>query len=274
MLTEYDKARFRTCGFVVLKNCLSEGDLVAIEKGYERVMKTASAYDYFGDNGTLMADGVEDKDPIFANLVSHEILMEAMRDLWGTPALYLGSDVWSNRDEVPWHCDETPGSEMSTVKATIYLDDMTADQGALNLVVGSNNPDWNRNLFQNCGFFDQGRPRIREAHRDLPGSLSLATNRGDVVIWQTGMWHSAWKRQDGRPRRAIFYIYFPDPGDDVLAAERLRRKIQQMLSADRQCLYGPNFLRDSEPEVQRMIDRLESLGIENVRPAPASQTSG
>ena len=82
---------------------------------------------------------------------------------------------------------------------------MTAEQGSLNLLPGTHLPESSDNLFRSYGYFDRSRLRLRLHPREVPGVVSLHTMPGDVVIWDTRSWHSAFKRKDGQARRALFF---------------------------------------------------------------------
>ena len=141
-----------------------------------------------------------------------------MTDLWSTPCLYLGNYVISNMDDLPWHTAGVPGDPVQTIRVTYYLDETSAQQGALNVIPGTHHAEWNKGLFAACGEWEDGKPRLRLKRDGIPGAVSVHTNPGDAVVWHNRLWHSAWKREDGRPRRALFYSYVPDPGEDSPSA--------------------------------------------------------
>lgn len=266
MLSRDEIAHYRAFGFIMLRQCLASDEFAELEAAYERLMQDAESYDYFGKAGTRTAMGAEEKDPVFAAFVVHPKIIQAMRDLWGAPGLYLGCDIWSNRDDTPWHTDGAPGRLRGTVKVTIYLDEMTAEQGSLNLIPGSHLPASSANLFTQFGYFDRRRPRLRLPPDAVPGAVSLHTNPGDVVVWNTRLWHSAFKRRDGRPRRALFFSYVPDPQGDLLDEQFARDVLDGHRSSEDGPLYGPHFVAHGDPHIEWMITRAEELGIENVRP--------
>src|ERR1051326_5066594 len=128
MLTNLEVGQFRAFGFVVLRNCLTSEEMVEIRRAYKRVMAKAPKYDYFGSNGTRTLLDFVEEDDTFARLVGHPRVMEAMRDIWGTECLYVGSDIWSNRDDTPWHSDGQPGRQTRSLKVTNYLDPMRSEE--------------------------------------------------------------------------------------------------------------------------------------------------
>lgn len=266
MLSELEVAQYKVFGFVVLSNFLKDDEVAGIEQAYERVMAKSLSHDYFGNAGTRVTRDVENQDPTFASFVVHPHLIEAMKDIWGLPCLYFSSDVWLNRDDTPWHTDGMPGrSQISEVKVTLYLDEMTAQQGSLNLISGSHHPQVSESLFTECGCWDSGRPRLRFERDKIPGAISLHTRPHDVVVWDTRLWHSAWKRQDGRPRRSLFFSFYPDPHDHLLKVNALREECERKCQNRGEPMYGRNFLSHDDAHIQWMADRLEAIGVKHVR---------
>ena len=280
MLSELEIGQFRAFGFVVLKNCLSPAEVARITAAYDRVMPTAPLTQYFDkEKETRALMSFVQADDAFGALIEHPGVMEAMRDIWGTEALYIaGSDMWANFGDTPWHSDGQPGRERKTLKTAIYLDEMGPDTGPLNVVPGSHHPeakgDWYyarvhpefcAAIFQSCGIWDQGRPRLRLDKEKVPGTVSLYTKLGDVVLWDNRLWHSAFQRKDGKARRTMFIGYTPDPQDDLLAIEDVRAIIRQHISEKQPFVYSKEMMAKASPARQKMVARLEELGVKNVR---------
>ena len=99
MLGQDEKAGYRAFGYVVLRACLTPAETAELEAAYERVMVDAPRYDYFDTGGTRKTNNVEEQDPVFARFVAHPKISDAMGELWGSPGILIGSDVWSNRDD-------------------------------------------------------------------------------------------------------------------------------------------------------------------------------
>lgn len=272
MLSELEVGSYHAFGFTVLRGCLSAEEMAALNEAYARLIETAPRYDYFGSAGTLCLLHFVDHDPAMAALVGHPRLVEAMRDIWGRPCLYFGSDMWSNCDDTPWHSDGQPGRQCLSIKVTVYLDTMTADQGSLNLIPGSHHPQFCADIMQRCGVWDRGRPRLRLERDSIPGAISVHSVPGDVVIWDNRMWHSAWKRCDGRPRRALFMSYIPDPDDDLIAVNDVQQLVDGLTTGERNYLFSQKLLQWGGTGVQEMAARLELLTGGPIREASSAAT--
>ena len=266
MLSDLEVGQFWTFGFTILKGCLSEKEVECLQETHSRVIAEAPVYNYFAENSTRMLGPFVQADDTFADLIEHPGVMEAMRDIWGTECLYIaGSDMWVNRDDTPWHTDGQPGRHTITLKTAIYLDEQSKDFGSLNLIPGSHHPEYSAALFRSCGYWDKGRPRLRLNPHAIPGTVSVQTRPGDVVLWDNRLWHSAFKRKDGRPRRTMFIGYMPDPQDDLLAIKDLRTTVEAHLNEGQPFVYSKEMMEKGNARREKMAARLEELGVERVR---------
>ncbi len=159
----------------------------------------------------------------------------------------------------------TPGEKGLTLKTAFYLDEQDENQGALNVIPGSHHPEFCAAVFRGCGYWDERRPRLRLDPHDIPGAVSLQTIPGDVVLWDNRLWHSAFRRSDGRPRRTMFIGYTPDPLDDLLEISALRATVGAHLQGDYPLVYSRAMMRKGGQAREKMAARLESLGVDNVR---------
>ncbi len=266
MLSELEVGQFWTFGFTVLRGCLSGEEVDRLQEAHRRVIADAPVYNYFAENGTRMLSPFVHADDAFANLIEQPGVMEAMRDIWGTECLYIaGSDMWANRDDTPWHTDGQPGRHILTLKTAVYLDEQSKGFGSLNLIPGSHHPEYSTALFQSCGYWDRGRPRLRLDPDAIPGALSVQTCPGDVVLWDNRLWHSAFKRKDGQPRRTMFIGYMPDPQDDLLALKDVRTTVETQITEQQPFVYSKEMMEKGCPRREKMAARLEELGVEKVR---------
>ena len=267
MLTELEVGQFHAFGYTVLRNCLSVDELEAVEKAYTRLIANAPGYNYFTEIGTRMTTAFVYEDESLGNLIENPKVMEVMRDIWGTECLYNGGqDMWENRDFTPWHCDGPPGQSTVSLKMALYLDEQDKDTGSLNVIPGSHHQEFSATLFQSCGYWVKGsRPRLHLDPDHVPGAISLHTKPGDLVLWNNHIWHSAFKRKDGLPRRTLFIGYMPDPGNNLLKILELREQAAYHLREERPYIYSEEMIRNASPARNKMIARLEELGVENVR---------
>jgi hypothetical protein len=266
VLTPGDIACFRAFGFVVVRGCIPPAQVRELDRAFERSMADAPAFDAYGRGGSRMCSHAEDADPAFAALIGHVPLAQALESSLSVAGLYIGSFLLHNCDDTPWHTTGLPGEGAESIRASIYLESTSEEQGALTVIAGSHHHSFSRRIFDAYGTFDGPGFRLRLPASGAPGAVSLDTEPGDVILWYTRLWHAARKRRDGAPRRGIFLTYLPDPGDDAILAEKLRRNCRDLVSVRRPFLYGPSLRAQAAPGVAAMARRLEALGVNNVWP--------
>ena len=262
MLTPLQIGQFRAMGFLKLEGCLSSAEVEDLAAAHERLITDAPAYDYFEDNlglpsrGTLHQGRGPELDDEFAHFVEHERILEAQRDIFGRPCLYHGGgEIWRNMSDTPWHSDVLGDPERDpdfyTIKVAFYLDELDADSGSLNVIPGSHFPAYGQALLDECGYKEGGlRPRLHL--QDPPGAVAVTTRPGDVVLFDTRIWHSAFARPGGR--RTAFISYVPDPEDSPLRREQVRALIQPFP-------YSEQLIERAGPLRQAMIARMRELDI-------------
>ena len=262
MLTPLQVGQFRALGFLKLEGCLTPEEVADFEAAYERLIADAPAYDYFEDNigapsrGTRVQRNGPEQDDTFARFIEHERILEAQRDIFGRPCLYHGGgELWMNMSDTPWHSDVLGDPERDpdfyTIKAGFYLDAMDVNSGSLRVIPGSHFPAYGQALLDECGYKEGGlRPRLQL--EDPPGAVAVATQPGDVVLFDTRIWHAAPAREGGR--RTVFIGYVPDPEDSPVRQEQVRALIQSFP-------YNDHLVETAGPLRQEMIARLRALGI-------------
>ena len=270
MLTELEIGQFQAFGYVVLRECLDSDEVQRLQEAFDRVVKTAPALDDFGTAGSKRTLSFMEADDSFGALIEHPKIMEAMRDIDGTEFLYTGAgDLTANVDDVFWHTDGNPSMQPMLGKTAIYLSDATDGDGALNIIPGSHHPEFSAALFRSyspLGDEYRGRAHDERFRGEVPGVVEVRAKPGDVVLWDNRIWHSAWKRKDGKPRRNIFFNYVRDPLDDPIRGREVREWVDKEVEAhEHRFVYTKKMMAKGGPAREKMAARLEELGIGNVR---------
>ena len=261
MLTPLQVGQFRAMGFLKLEACLAPDETAHFEAAYERLIAVAQAYDYFERNlglpskGTRMQSRCAALDDGFASFIEHPYITAAQQDIFGRPCLFMSDEVWFNMSDAPWHSDVLGDAERDpdfyTIKAAIYLDALGPDGGSLQVIPGSHFPAYGQALLDECGYSEGGgRPRLH--FKAPPGAVSVATCPGDVVLFDTRIWHAAGGLQDGR--RTAFISYVPDPGDSPRRQEQVRQLIRPFP-------YTDHLIETASPARQAMVARMRELAI-------------
>ena len=268
MLTDVEASHFRVFGYVVVRGCVDSDHVERLRQAFNREIASNPRIKEREPGGTRTLGPFAETDDAFAELIEHPKLMEAMRDIDGAEFLYFGEDMNSFVGDTQWHCDFfPPHHESRPAKAIYYLDEMLGGDGALDLIPGTNNPDFAGYIFRNFGSYgdDSGGPRLNMDPLDIP-AVAIETVPGDVVLWENRMWHHAARRRDGKPRRMLAYSYYRDPKGDPVEEKYIRNTIASQLErSDRKSVYSPAMMEKGGPARDEMASRLEAVGVENVR---------
>ena len=270
MLTDLEVGQFRAFGYVVLKDCLDADELQGVQEAFDRVRERAPDFKDFGPGGTKRSVSFMEAEEALGALIEHPKIMEAMRDIDGTEFLYIGNgDLTANVDDVYWHTDGNPSMQPMTVKTAIYLSDSSDGDGALNVIPGSFHPDFSAALYRS--YAPLGEEYRRRSHdprtqKNVPGVFEVRAKLGDVLLWDNRLWHSAWNRRDGKPRRNIFFSYVRDPLDDPIIGREVREHVDRYRAGPSSpFVYTKQMMRAGGPAREKMAARLEALGVEDVR---------
>ncbi|MEZ4683302.1 MAG: phytanoyl-CoA dioxygenase family protein [Caldilineaceae bacterium] len=148
-----------------------------------------------------------DQTAYLASLIDDPRIDGIFASLLGADYTYLGSDGNFYVGDTNWHSDTDWSGKMRGkpprifYKMALYLDPVTAESGALRVIPGS----------QHYGdrFAEALQANLRGAAETLgiPGNqvpaIALASNPGDVVVFNQNTKHSAW---GGSNRRRMFTI--------------------------------------------------------------------
>ena len=260
MLTPLQVGQFRAMGFLNIEGCLSPAEVGCFAAAYDRLLAAADQYDYFEENlglpsrGTLH-HGTAESDDGFASFIEHDNIVAAQRDIFGSPCLFQGGSVWLNMSDTPWHSDVLGDvhrdPDFFQIKVAIYLDELDADSGSLNVIPGSHFPEFGQALLDGSGYKEEGvRPRLHL--EQPPGAVSVVSRPGDVVFFDTRVWHSAFHREGGR--RTAFLQYVPDPGDSAMRQAQVRECIKSLP-------YPDHLIETAGPRRTEMVARMQELGI-------------
>ncbi|MCY1055624.1 phytanoyl-CoA dioxygenase family protein [Nannocystis sp. SCPEA4] len=194
-------AHLNTFGFVVLRGAFDPGALTA---EFDRALGegfTDAAHSNAGDAGNrfrylpMMCEHTPVSVALAARLarIAGELLECTI-----LPGRAKGTEY---RGSTRWHRDST--STLRSVGVACYLDPLTADTGALQVLPGSHTPAY-------AAAVDE---YIRRAD-ELPG-LALPSAPGDAIVFDERLYHASAGGQRRRQWRIDFVADAPD-GDDEL----------------------------------------------------------
>lgn len=201
--TEEQWRQWHDDGVVPLKGALAGDELVRLQQAFaEAAEETRPDWIEAVAQGTLPAAFFDIPNPLprhemFLDLVDHPawyghlsaftdqrvtFIQPQFRTIPPSPLSYVG-----------WHFD-VPQSNPLHLKVQIYLDDVSADEGAFAYVPGSHRPD-------------SGPYPLVSDLRAMPGHQVYGGPAGTALIFNSYGLHTSMVNSSPRPRRSIILIY-------------------------------------------------------------------
>jgi hypothetical protein len=248
------KAHLQRFGYAVLRGVFSTSEVNNWSHALGEVLQSTRAGSQ--EPANLRATPLVQLAPSpFLGLLDDTRLLDIADGLLGENCLFTGSnDGNSYAGATPWHIDGGDPIGGRIVKLSIYCEPVGAGSGGLSVMPGSHHPDYFRSLF--AGFY---QTRTLDMHQsNMPGSLVLSSNPGDVICFDHRLWHGSWGGQPGRQQFAYSFAEFPsDSWSETWLCGYLHRINQRhgkrMLHAD--------LLEHAEPRRIAKLRKLFDMGL-------------
>jgi ectoine hydroxylase-related dioxygenase (phytanoyl-CoA dioxygenase family) len=181
---------FRTHGYTIVENAVDAAYLSELQRATEHHREDPRYQVAQGRN--LLAI-----DPIFENLIDGHAGMPILEAL--IPDLQmLAMDIracYPGGGAMAWHTDidHFSGPSIVSINTALYLDNLTAENGALRVLPRSHLTPFT----------------ISEAeqHLELPGEVMVQCQAGTMVLFQDTLWHRTGMNTTDRQRRGLFIYY-------------------------------------------------------------------
>jgi hypothetical protein len=196
MLTEEQKTHFHALGFVRIEGALTSAEVDEFSSRFDTIVERGEAQgDGSEPGGRIFPDGhrviipLIEADPYFYTMLDHPNLASIAEELLGEDCIFTGSsDGQIHTGDTAWHRDGSMPLPALEAKLTFYLDDAAAGEGCLSFIPGSHLwPLHYNDLERGIDERVLGYPI-----RDIPGRYDVPSEKGDVIAFQTRIWHSSW----------------------------------------------------------------------------------
>ena len=208
-------AYFETFGYLKLPGLLAD-DIDEITEAFEAVFADEAnpRWETYEElhlrRRRLIIPAFIDRHPRLARLRDDPRVSGIVRSLIGPDYEYAESDGNIFSCESSWHADTySAGLGRLHVKASIYLDPLSADSGAIRVIPGTNfhHTSYAQTLRRELEHADQIESHFGIDGRDIP-SWAISSVPGDVVVWNFRTIHASY---NGGERRRLFSINFREP---------------------------------------------------------------
>ncbi len=235
-ITESQLDFFDWFGFLVLPGYL-DPVLDSLDGAFDEVMRDPGPT--FRDGRELLPRAVGYSDAL-VDFLESSFVEKPVAELCGGDFNYLTSDANLFRVGSGWHNDGY--LPVRHVKLLVYLDPLTACDGALRVIPGSNRWDWPTTVdARAASFFDT-------LDENVPHTV-LETRPGDLVLMDYRTWHAALGRTTGRRMLALsFSERYPEAELPVL-----ERWIADYDRFGLDTMFGPKVLESDGPRIQQVL---------------------
>lgn len=233
--------RLETDGYVVLPQAVPADDVARLLAGLKALSQSRPPLDQTGtpflNQGhdvlyNLQREGVDYLRPFTADARVMTILMGLLNDIWyrqiaqDSPNFILRSLIGrsSGPKTLPLHIDSfipSSGKLCHACQVAVVLEDQTRERGCTVVVPGSHRSD----AWADPAAFDQAVP--------------LETKAGDVVVWDSRLWHGALGNTTGNSRWSLiatFVRWWMKQNFDVTGT--LPQPVYEALTDDEKALMG------------------------------------
>ena len=217
MITPQQQAHFEMFGFLFQKKLLSKDEVAQLTDEAERIWDGERAQPGYkvDESGSHRSKFFIESNPSLHWLAEDDRIYGTAAQIIGSELLFTGSEgVVSGYGQARWHPDRRtlwPGIlGYGCVKAMIYLDETTADRGALRVIPGSHRNPMHEGLYQMLRWAPEGddmhsmeeTENPAEMPYGLPGDQMPAfiaeSEPGDVLFFNQWLFHAAYNAWPGR----------------------------------------------------------------------------
>lgn len=206
MITPDQKTHFNTFGFISLKQAVPTETFIEVAKDVDYMLEKNRDGRPFGTEAQSISPFVG-QSVTLTNLVNDSIA-EVVTDLIGPDFIWAGSEGHATLNSTHgWHADRT--SEVpeelayTRLKINMYLDPITAENGALRVLPGSHQPEFHKilepleTIHLKAGNSDPTATPYGVLGPDMP-FVAFDSMPGDLICFNQSLFHSVFNSFAGR----------------------------------------------------------------------------
>jgi len=254
-LSAADLRSFKAFGFLVLRQVLNRDELRTMDGEFCAAMAAQHATPFDGTqrrNAGLLGQDT----PFFSSLLDDPRLLNVARQLMGEDILGICVDGNRYVGDTSWHPDHT-SNLLPGLKFAIYLQSVRGANGALRVVPGSH---------LSCPWTDEFSQGMWNTPIAQVPAFVLDSDPGDVVVFDTRLWHGSSGGSADRRMSTVVYYANPASPEAVAAFQRQGELIIESLrlaGAAQHWLYPASWLAQPQMSLtrRRWIERLTEIGF-------------
>src|SRR3989442_187286 len=228
-MTEYEKRRLDTDGYLVLENLMDERLLDRVRRRVDELFEQEGAQagaEFKQEPHSRRLANLVDKGEVFERIIEAPRVLECMEHVLGPQFKLSSLNVRSADPQNDWsqplHADSGAIADDRgywVCNSVWMLDDFTEDNGAIRMVPGTHR--WG--MTPERALIDLYAPH--------PSEILLTGRAGTVVIMNAHMWHGGTANRTAAHRRAM-HVYYTrwDKPQQQYQKRLLRPEVQNRLS--------------------------------------------
>ena len=209
-LTAAQLNHFNTFGFLVVRECLTEAEMLEYSFEFNRAIDAIGRVKK-GSNTGHYAMMVGSRAPLTARLMEDPRFFDVASQLLGAPVLCAGAGGHLFSGDTRWHPDHTRELTHEVLKFCIYPDALSAKSGALRVIPGSHLQPWSES------FVRKSNLEIFGVAGDEVPSYVFESTPGDMLVFNGRLWHAAFGGRVTRRQGAI--VYYSEPRSEQEAKD-------------------------------------------------------
>jgi len=265
MLTKEQLAHFYTLGFVLIPSALTPHEVDEFAKHFDAAIAGGATQGDDSDAGRrIFPQGhrvivpLLEADPFFYNLLDHPHLATIAEDLLGDDCIFHGSsDGQIHSGDTHWHRDGGLPLPAVEIKLTFYLDEVALGKGCISFLPGSHHWPLENNEFGK-GIDEDVLGYTAPA---VPGRYDLASAKGDVIAFNTRIWHSSWGGGDNRRQMAWMMRTAPREAWELDNIAEFNKGYAQRWAPHTGRLISDHFFATADARRMKKIKVLQELGV-------------
>ena len=238
MLTERQRAHYEAFGFLFQRELFSADEMSVIGEEADRIWQEESSRSGFqlSDQGSQHTSSFVERSPLLSRIVEDDRIYLTAQGLAGEGMVWTNSEGnITGYGTAPWHPDRRNMAlgdlDYPRLKVMLYLDEVSAANGALRVIPGSHKNPFHDSLYPMLQKQDNGMDWDTIPEADDPGDMPygvagdqmpcqvVESKPGDVLFFNQCLWHAAYNAYAGRRYIALKFAGNPTT-DEHLATLR------------------------------------------------------
>ncbi|GHJ47522.1 hypothetical protein Cs7R123_48640 [Catellatospora sp. TT07R-123] len=229
LLTDQHRRELDESGYTVLRQLMSRAEIVAVKTSLMRIGNIEgkmAGYEYtLCDDGAFRLHNLLNKDTVYDTCLTHPAVLAAIRHVLGDDIrlsmLNMRSQLPGQKRQklhVDWYDGPAPNGDYKVCNAIWALDDFTEANGATRVVPGSHR------------FTEVPKQAMADQYDSWQGETRILAEAGDVIVFNSHLWHSGMDNATDRPRAGINAFFCradqkPEMNQEELLGEDARDRL-------------------------------------------------